>query len=272
MAAIDVTKLNQQIVELIGSAENPRVFQRKFHEVLGFYHRYSHRKQKDSMPASFMRHYELPGKVLHTIQAQMRPLAKNKPELALQIVRQLWQDDYFEARDTAASLLGQIPVEHKDLALELIYDWTSTPLDRAIVESVFTKATTTIVENAPEDWKNLVKNLLHGATTHEKKMGLYSLTRLIPELSSDDLPEIFGWVRIFLIDSNHTFDNSLNPVVAALAKRSNRETAYLLREVLADSSDLLIGRRFRHYLEFFDQPTQQRLLDAIKRQATFQSG
>lgn len=266
MAAIDLTKLDQQIRELLESAEDPLVFQRKFHSILEFYHRYSHRKQKDAMPISFMRHYELPGKVLPYIQGQLRPLAHTDPENALKIVQQLWQDDYFEARDTAASLLGQIPVDYNEKVLGLIVQWINMPLDQAVVESVFTKTNKTILEKAPQEWKNLIEKLLHGKGIQEKRMGLNALARLIPTSPSDDLPEIFSWVRTFLTDPDQTLDANLRSVVAALTNRSSNETAYLLREVLADSSDLHVGRRTRHYLEFFDEPAQKRLLDAIKRQ------
>ena len=140
------------------------------------------------------------------------------------------------------------------------------PLDRAVVESVFTKTNKTILEKAPQEWKNLIEKLLHGKGIQEKRMGLNALARLIPTSPSDDLPEIFSWVRTFLIDPDQTLDANLRSVVAALTNRSSNETAYLLREVLADSSDLHVGRRTRLYLEFFDEPAQKRLLDAIKRQ------
>ena len=71
---------------------------------------------------SFMRHYDLPEKVLLTLQNQLKAL---DPERVLPIASQLWEDDYFEARDTAASLLGQLPLEYKQQTLQMITDWIS---------------------------------------------------------------------------------------------------------------------------------------------------
>ncbi len=83
-------------------------------------------------------------------------------------------------------------------------------------------------------------------------MGLLALAKIIPpDSQSDSLPAFYSWMRPFLIDPDQNLDNYLKPVVAALAERSNQETAYLLREILTDSNDIKIGRRFRHYLEFF---------------------
>ena len=64
MAAIDLTRLDQQITLLASLYQDPAAFQEEFHRILSFYHRYSHRKQKDAVPKSFMQHYDLPEKVL----------------------------------------------------------------------------------------------------------------------------------------------------------------------------------------------------------------
>ena len=263
MAAIDLTKLDNQIQELLTLAGEPKAFQRQFHTLLSFYHRYSHRAHKDAIPMSFMRHYDLPEKVLLTMQNQLKAL---DPKRVLPIASQLGEDDYFEARDTAASLLGQLPLEYKQQTLQMITDWISEPLDRAVVESVFSKANRTVTAKAMSEWTQLVSSLISSASHHQQKMGLLALTKLIPEMNSDDLPTIFRWVRPFLIDRNRMHEAALIPVVGALAKRSSQETAYMLREILADSNDEEIGRRFRHYLDFFEASTQKRLQEAIKNQ------
>lgn len=263
MAAIDLTKLEKQIEQLLALAENPKGFQAQFHAILGFYHRYSHRKHKDAMPKSFMLHYDLPEKVLPQLQNRLRAI---DPEAALLNARQLWQDEYFEARDTASSLLGQIPISEKEKVFEQFLQWINEPLDRAVVESLFNKAAKTLIEKAPSEWKDLIDRLLLDPKPQQQKMGLFALAKLIPESQSDDLPSFFNWVRPFLINPDQKLDTSLRPVVAALAKRSSQETAYLLREILTDSNDAEVGKRFRHYLEFFESASQKRLLEAIKNQ------
>jgi len=104
------------------------------------------------------------------------------------------------------------------------------------------------------------------ARAQRRKMGLFALAKIISDCQSDSLPAFFSWMRPFLISPDQSLDNNLKPVVAALAERSNQETAYLLREILTDSNDIEIGHRFRHYLEFFEGDSYDRLLDAIKKQ------
>ena len=80
MAAIDLTRLNQQIDHLADFYRDPTAFQQEFHNILSFYHRYSHRKQKDAMPKSFMRNYDLPEKVLSHLEARLKTLPREHPE------------------------------------------------------------------------------------------------------------------------------------------------------------------------------------------------
>lgn len=263
MTAIDLTRLEKQIEDLLPLADDPRAFQTEFHDILGFYHRYSHRKYKDSLPKSFMRQYDLPEKVLPSLQNRLK---KIEPKLILPLARQLWQDDYFEAKDTAVTLLGFLPAEYQDQVLEQILQWLDEPLDRAIIESIFTKGIKTLSQNAPQLWQDEVNKLLLSERTQRRKMGLLALAKIIPACQSDNLPAFFSWLRPFLISPDQSLDNNLKPVVAALAERSNQETAYLLREILTDSNDIEVGRRFRHYLEFFEGDSHQRLLEAIKNQ------
>lgn len=263
MTAIDLTRLEKQIEALLLLADDPPAFQAEFHNILGFYHRYSHRKHKDSLPKSFMRQYDLPEKVLPSLQNRLKRI---QPELILPLARQLWQDSYFEAKDTAVTMLGFLPPDHNEEVLEQILQWLDEPLDRAIIESIFTRGIKTLSQNAPQLWQDEVNKLLLSERTQRRKMGLLALAKIIPDCQSDSLPAYFSWMRPFLISPDQSLDNNLKPVVAALAKRSNQETAYLLREILTDSNDIEVGRRFRHYLEFFEGDSYERLLEAIKKQ------
>lgn len=266
MAAIDLTRLNQQIDKLAELYQDPEAFQDEFHAILGFYHRYSHKQQQESMPKSFMRHYDLPEKVLPHLEARLKYLSKAHPDEILRLVDQLWTDDYFETRDLSTNLIGDIPIEYKEQVLELIDAWLEQPLDRAVIEAIFTKATRNLLKEIPDEWKHLIDRLLVDGRSHQQKIGLEAMAYLVPKSSGDDLPAYFRWIRPFLISQDQTLDNHLLKVVSALAKHSQQETAYLLREVLADSDDAHIASRIRRYLDFFEEETQKKLLVALKNQ------
>jgi hypothetical protein len=271
MAAIDLTRLDQQIDYLARLYQEPAAFQEEFHKILSFYHRYSHRKQKDAVPKSFMRNYDLPEKVLSHLEARLKSLALIQPEETLKLIDQLWSDNYYEARELATYLAGYIPISYSDSLLELIYTWLQQSLDQAVNDAIIKNASRTLLQAAPEKWKDLINRLLFSAELQRQKMGLLALARLIPSSLMDELPAFFSWIREFLLRPDSNLDKFLLPVIEALAQRSQQETAYLLREVLADSNEAWVGRRIRHYLDFFDEPSKSRILTAIKNQVILPS-
>ena len=266
MAAIDLTRLDQQINDLATLYQDPAAFQEEFHKILSFYHRYSHRKQKDAVPKSFMRNYDLPEKVLSHLQARLKSLSLAHPEAALRLVDQLWSDPYYEAREMATSLAGNLPNSCEDSVVELIFTWLQQPLDQAVIDAIIRNASRTLQQEAPQKWKDLINQLLFSTQSQSQKMGLLALARLIPSSPMDELPAFFSWIRGFLLSSDSNLDKYLQLVVEVLAQKSQQESAYLLREVLADSNDARVGRRIRHYLEFFEEPSKSRILSAIKNQ------
>jgi hypothetical protein len=269
MAAIDLTRLDKQIDHLATLYQDPAAFQEEFHSILSFYHRYSHRKQKDAAPQIFMRNYDLPEKVLPHLESRLRSLSLTYPEEVQKLIDQLWTDPFFEARKLATSLAGNLPIVYCDSILELIYNWLQQPLDQVVIGEIIRNTPRTILQQAPEKWTALIHRMLFSPKHQSQKMGLLALAKLIPSSPLDGLPAFFSWVRGFLLSADPTLDKFLQPVIEALAQKSQKETAYLLREVLADSNDAAIGRRIRHFLVYFDEPSRSRILSAIKNQVIF---
>ena len=265
MAAIDLTRLDKQIDELALLVDDPRAFQEELHRLLSFYHRYSHRRHQNRQ-ISFLKNYDLPEKVLSHIEARLKPLSLNEPGRVFELVNQLWQDSYYEARKLASSMLGNLPISYKDQVLETIEKWLAEPLDHGLSEAVIENAGLRLQAESPEDWEKLINRLLNVPKVQSKRLGLLALSKLIAASTVDRLPLYFRWVREFLISPDASVDKALERVVEALAEKSPQETAYLLREVLIDSNDSVVGRRMRHYLPFFDEEPQKRILKAIKNQ------
>ena len=265
MAAIDLTRLNKQIDELALLVEDPRAFIEELHRLLSFYHRYSHRRHQNRQ-ISFLKNYDMPEKVLSHIEARLKPLSLNQPDQVFELVNQLWLDPYYEARELASSMLGNLPISYKDQVLITIETWLAEPLDQSLSEAVLEKAGLRLQAESSEDWEKLINRLLEAPKIQSKRLGLLALSKLIAASTVDRLPLYLRWVREFLISPDASVDKALERVVEALAEKSPQESAYLLREVLMDSNDAAVGRRMRHYLPFFEEEPQQRILKAIKSQ------
>ena len=264
MAAIDLTRLNKQIDALKQVFSQPAEFRRQFHEILQFYHRYAHRQHKDAVPVSFMRVYDLPDQILPQIANGLSLKARQDPNETLAVVDELWQDEHFEARDLATHLLGQIPLTLKIEVFERIRQWSSAPLDRAVVRALFVKGSQRLRSEDPTRWTKFVGDLLNSPVERLQNHGLYALSLLIEQAHSDLFPQFFRWIRPFLQSDQHMIEANLHQVMTALAHRSPSETAYVLKEVLSDTDGTGIERRVRSYLPYFDEQLSEGLQSSIR--------
>ena len=264
MAAIDLTRLNKQIETLKEAFAQPAEFRLQLHAVLQFYHRYAHRKQKDSVPISFMQAYDLPEQILPQIANGLSLRARQDVNETLAVVDELWLDDHFEARDLAAHLIGQVPVSASQEIYQRLTQWVSVPTDRAVVRSIFTKSSQRLRAEAPKGWVDFVGSLLASSSERAQNHGLYALSLLATQSDSDDLPQFFHWIRPFIQSDQNLIQSNLSLAVAALARRSPTETAYILKEVMSDTDGSGIERRVRSYLPFFEAELGQSLQNSLR--------
>jgi len=264
MAAIDLTRLNKQIEALKQVFSQPAEFRRQFHETLQFYHRYAHRQHKDAVPVSFMRVYDLPDQILPQIANGLSLKARPEPNETLAVVDELWRDEHFEARDLATHLLGQIPLTVKIEVFERIRQWSSMPLDSAVVKALFVKGSQRLRSEDPNGWTKFVGDMLNSPVERLQNHGLYALSLLIEQAHSDLFPQFFRWIRPFLQSDQSLIEANLSQVIAALAHRSPAETAYVLKEVLSDTDGSSIERRVRTYLPSFDEQLSEGLQASVR--------
>jgi len=264
MAAIDLTRLNKQIEALKQVFSQPAEFRHQFHEILQFYHRYAHRQHKDAVPVSFMRVYDLPDQILPQIANGLSLKARQDANETLAVVDELWQDEHFEARDLAAHLLGQVPLTAKIEVFERIRQWSSVPLDRAVVKALFVKGSQRLRSEDPSGWTKFVGDMLNSPVERLQNHGLYALSLLIEQAHSDLFPQFFRWIRPLLQSDQSLIELNLDRVIAALAHRSPSETTYVLKEVLSDTDGTGIERRVRSYLPYFDEQLSEGLQASVR--------
>ena len=264
MPAIDISRLQGQIDYLISLMGEPQAFSRELHSVLGFYHRYSHRLSKDAIPKSFMRMYDLPNHVVKQIEIGLRKPAQAHPEQALDLVEVLWQDDHFEARELATYLLGQVPVSFSDRVIAKILEWLEQPLDRAIVNAIFTKSNFTIKSTDPNAWFAVIIRLIENPQPKVQNYGLFAIWQELDNIPMSKLPTVFNSIRPFLQGSETQFSDNLQRIVHKLAALSPYETVYFLKQILSDTEGEKIESQMRLFVNSFPEESRFSLLSAIK--------
>ncbi len=266
MPAIDLTRLQKQIGELVSAFSEPAAFLKTLHEILGFYERRAYRPNRELMPKTFMRSYNLPAQVLTLIEIGLKQPASLYQEEALRLAQALWQDPYYEARVLAAGILGHLPAELSGETLALIEEWISAPLDRAALQTLLEKGS--LPARLAGTWFPFVEKLLSSPSTRAQSVGLLALAKDLEQRPLTKYTGIFNLIRPFLQAGEESLELNLSLVVKTLAQRTPNETAYFLKQVLADSSDSGIERRIRGYLEFFPPDAAAGLLKSVKNHAS----
>ena len=264
MVAINLTRLAKQLAELKDCYDDPDTFLASLHRFFSFYHQYSHRKHRDTIPESFMRQYDLPMQIVPQLELSLRQTISSQVEQSYTLVETLWRDSYFEARDLACYILGQLPGEENERVLARIKGFLSEPQDRAVVASIFDKACHGVLNSQPNLFRDLVKDLLESPEVWRKRQGLFALSIYLPKAESKDLPTIYGLIRPFISQSDLQLQSRLADIVRHLAEHSPGEVVYLLKEVLADTEGPEIEQRLRSYLPFFEADYADSIHQAIK--------
>lgn len=269
MPAIEISRLQNQTEQLVSLIGDPQAFRSELHEILSFYHRYSHRPAENSVQKSFMRMYDLPSQVTRQIEVALRKPANAMPEEVLALVDVLWLDDHFEARDVAAFLLGQVPLAYSDQVLSKILAWVGTPLDRAVVSSIFTKADATIRAKDDRLWLSFLYGLISNPNPKISNFGLYGLSLVVQQLPLTQIPSLFNMIRPLFQDGNRTYTDSWQRIIHELIKINPGETVYFLKQVLSDTQGKEIERTMRSFLNLLPEENRSSLQTAIKYHQAF---
>jgi len=265
MAAIDLTKLEQQIGKLRELYAEPMRFSKALQELLSFYQRLFLPPNRREVPKTFLRSYNLPPQVLPQIETGLRKLAQQHPEQTFALAQALWQEPYFEARELAAYLLGQLPTQSADSLNALLREWLSQPIDRGALEALLAKAMAPLSLSGLA--KPLILDLLASPEVRTRRYGLEALAQTLEDFPLEKLPGLLNEIKPLLEASDETLAASLAKVVAGLARRSPQETAYILKLILVETPGSAIERRLRSYVPYFPEESARSLSEAIKKHA-----
>ena len=123
MPAIQPVRLKRQSALLVEQFNNPAAFIRSLHHLLDFYADRVHRPGQAGEPSPLIQAYRVKPPILRQILMDLEPLAKEKPDQALELCDQLWEQPYLEFRHLSASILGVIPLSSSAAILERVRGW-----------------------------------------------------------------------------------------------------------------------------------------------------
>ncbi|MEA4812888.1 MAG: hypothetical protein VB108_10005 [Anaerolineaceae bacterium] len=259
---MDLTRLRKQIAHLAIFFEVPAEFVSEYKLLLEFYHHWSHRQHEDYIPNSFMLVYDLPSQLIPEIELGLKPYFSQKPQVLMPLADALRKDMHFECSDLAAFIVGQTPAEGLELLSIYLTEWLATPLDKAVLEAIFQKATLPFARAGQPTALNFLQTLLQSSDNRLANAGLTGLTLLLPSAKIENLPRLFSIIRP-LLQGRDVRQENLELLVHELAKKSPMETGYFINQILSDTDGKKIEVLARSFLKYLPEQTAASVKQSI---------
>ena len=264
MPAVDPSRLNFQIADLMSSFHAPEEFHQKIRDLFSLYANRTLRQGAMTDSTPLMPAFHLPEPVFRQLRSELAPATSAEPNSALKLADTLWQDEHFEVRQIAVLLLGHVGPSNPEPILSRLNNWLSPDLDPVLKEFILQSGTQHLQSSFPAQWEAWIGSLLSQKEPAWIALGLAGLRASLGASTPQNLPAVFRMVSPFIRDPQPDLMNALRRLVKALATQSPTETAYFLKQTLSLSSSSGTERLVRQSLPLFSDDIQIDLNAALK--------
>ncbi|MBS1250772.1 MAG: hypothetical protein MAG431_02368 [Chloroflexi bacterium] len=266
MPAIKPARLKIQCAELGMDFSKPRTFIPRLHSLLSFYADRVSRPGEASQPLPLMDAYHVPPPVLRCLEQELAPRVESFPQEALSLADALWEEECLETRQLAAILLSYLPPSASEPILERVRAWGETCQEDRLQRVLYDQGVSKLRRHAQEEFLDLVGELMASPEKASQRGGLYALIPLLEGESFQNLPIVYRMMTKLLKRDETSLETEIVAVIEQLAKRSQQETAFFLREKLATAAKPRITRVVRRSLPFFSEEHETSLRGELREQ------
>lgn len=264
MPSVELLRLRQQAVELAEFFPQADVFARRLDLLLESYSAAPSRKGDIKGTRALLPSYQAPTMVLKQVHLECAPLAKDKPQLALDVVDQLWPRRILEPRQLAARLLGAIPAPDSAQITERIRTWNTENHEAQLLAELGQEATRDLRERQAAILLAFISTLFAEANWRHPALGLIALEALLSEGNYQDLPSVFSLLSKFPFDPEKRLRPYWLDAYKALVLQSPKETLYHLQQRLNQAPESSILWLMRQLQDQFSGEEQAALRAALR--------
>ncbi|MBI3159028.1 MAG: DNA alkylation repair protein [Chloroflexi bacterium] len=253
MPAIDPARLRRQTADLAEWFGRPERLVTELETLLEYYADRTQRQQRDKAPAAppLLKTYNAPDPALKRILAELALQSEGDPTAGLALADALWAQPVTEMRLLAARLLGRLPAGEASEVGRRVRAWGAANQEEMLIPALAGEALARLRSEARAEFFALVESWLSAEQPREQRLGLRALRALLEETDFSDLPVIYRLLAPVIQSHPASLRPSLLRLVEALARASAPETAYFLRECLAQGGQA--SRVARQSLGFFNE-------------------
>lgn len=271
MPAIVLSRLQIQISLLKAHYEQPAEFVKRLRELFAGYADPIQAVNPQANRTLLVPAYNTPALLSREIEQSFLDHPMQLPEDTLEIIDLLWRQPELELRRLAIYLLGKLPAEHETAIVDRILTWSTVQEYAALHPYLFQQGSLALRRKDPDAWMNMLENWKTSGDSWKNRLSLRGLTPLIKDGEYANLPGIFTLLTSYFKDFQPDLQHDLLDILLDLANRSEIETTYFLKQMIAAYPQPALGRFLRQSLDQFPERSQDSLRAAMRNQQGLQT-
>ncbi len=207
--------------------------------------------------------YHLPMPLTRQLVKDLERKVNEDPDAALRLTDELWNDTFYEVKQTAITILGLTPISSPNPVIERLNAWIDEDLDASLVAFLFSTGTRQLQIYYSEAWEEYLSVHLQSDDPELLSLGIQGLIEGLKNPNFKNLPAIFRLVSPFIREPQPDVFRDLVQLIETLAELSPTETGYFLRQMLSLSESPETARLVKQCLPFFTPAIQTDLKAVI---------
>jgi len=267
MPAIDLSRLRTRITLVKNSFDRPSEFVAGLREIYSVYSDRTfplanYHLEIHSQPA-----FNTPLLLNRELEHSLSGYCIDQPGKLMRILEEMWQQPEIEIRQLAASLLGKYPISEKESVIIRIIEWSANPNDALLLPYLHEYGSATLRKLEPQSWLTVLEKWKNSRESWQIRLSIQGVITLIDDRDYENLPAVYSFLTPLFSTLEPDIQYDLHIALEHLAKRSEVETVYFLKQILTRSKNTSLDRFIRRSLEYFSPTAQNSLRQSLRQKA-----
>jgi hypothetical protein len=264
MTAVNLTKLNDEIYELLAFFTRPTEFHAKLNQLFEFYSVQVYQSGVGVKSNARLKEYHLPVLVLMQCERLIHKRCEENPQAALRLYDTLIEDPFVETAYFAASILGSLnAMVASEVIKRIDAQGRIWDHDERLV-AYLKRSSNNIIASAPDTWLNYLDSALPNCLENFHRFGLQLMTSSIQHASFENMPFIYRQFLQFLPEANLRYQPEYLNLFSQIYKKYPTESIHFFEQALSMVENEAFLRIFRRFLPQLSETDRSRLRELAK--------
>jgi hypothetical protein len=265
MPAVELTVLNSRLQSLQLYRSDPQVYLHKLEDLLNMYSSEKTKLGENTPIQTLLPRLNVPDLVLEKIVETFPTLAQDFTENAVTILDALWIREKLEFKLLALNLLLCLPTSKTDEISKRLPQWITSTDEEILHSVILTQIPFSRKETSPS-MQLFIEKRINTDDPELRRLAFRILSKVIEQKYFSDLPWVFNLITPFIEKASIKTYGQLNPLMTALIKKSEIETAAFLCEMYIQTSSEKEKKYIRKITPLFTAENQKYLIEVLQKE------